>query len=439
MKKWVLLTSLMSSLAFAEEVTEPAVLNTGNTAWMMMSTALVFLMTPIGLALFYSGMTRVKNVLNTYLMVFGAFTISFIAWIIAGFSIGFGTIEGSLNQFIGGFSHIMLSGISWSDLSAETGQTYPKFVFIVFQGTFAAITIAIAAGSVIERMKFSTWMIFAFIWTIVVYAPIVHMVWGGGYLFNEGALDFAGGTVVHMNGGLAGLVLAILLGKRNDYPKTAMKPASIILTALGAGLLWFGWYGFNGGSAFGANEIAGLAYLTTTIATSIAAITWLIIETIIFKKATLLGAASGAIAGLVAITPAAGFVDVSGSLIIGIVGSIVAFFGVAMLKKKLKYDDSLDAFGIHFLAGMWGAVATGIFALNDKDLLWDGPLKDADDRLAQIFVQFESIAVVGIYTLIGTIVVYYIASMLTKGARVTEEEERQGLDESLHGERGFNL
>ncbi|MFX4232267.1 ammonium transporter [Aliarcobacter butzleri] len=439
MKKWVLLTSLMSSLAFAEEVTEPAVLNTGNTAWMMMSTALVLLMTPIGLALFYSGMTRVKNVLNTYLMVFGAFTIAFIAWIIAGFSIAFGTIDGSLNQFIGGFSHIMLSGISWSDLSAETGQTYPKFVFIVFQGTFAAITIAIAAGSVIERMKFSTWMIFAFIWTIVVYAPIVHMVWGGGYLFNEGALDFAGGTVVHMNGGLAGLVLAILLGKRNDYPKTAMKPASIILTAVGAGLLWFGWYGFNGGSAFGANEIAGLAYLTTTIATSIAAITWLIIETIIFKKATLLGAASGAIAGLVAITPAAGFVDVSGSLIIGIVGSIVAFFGVAMLKKKLGYDDSLDAFGIHFLAGMWGAVATGIFALNDKDLLWDGPLKDADDRLAQIFVQFESIAVVGIYTLVGTIVVYYIASMLTKGARVTEEEERQGLDESLHGERGFNL
>ncbi|WP_323660009.1 ammonium transporter [Aliarcobacter butzleri] len=439
MKKWVLLTSLMSSLAFAEEVTEPAVLNTGNTAWMMMSTALVLLMTPIGLALFYSGMTRVKNVLNTYLMVFGAFTIAFIAWVVAGFSIAFGTVEGSLNEFIGGFSHIMLSGISWSDLSADSGETYPKFVFIVFQGTFAAITIAIAAGSVIERMKFSTWMIFAFIWTIVVYAPIVHMVWGGGYLFNEGALDFAGGTVVHMNGGLAGLVLAILLGKRNDYPKTAMKPASIILTAVGAGLLWFGWYGFNGGSAFGANEIAGLAYLTTTIATSIAAITWLIIETIIFKKATLLGAASGAIAGLVAITPAAGFVDVSGSLIIGIVGSIVAFFGVAMLKKKLAYDDSLDAFGIHFLAGMWGAVATGIFALNDKDLLWDGPLKDADDRLAQIFVQFESIVVVGIYTLIGTIVVYYIASMLTKGARVTEEEERQGLDESLHGERGFNL
>ncbi|MDK2091093.1 ammonium transporter [Aliarcobacter butzleri] len=439
MKKWVLLTSLMSSLAFAEEVTEPAVLNTGNTAWMMMSTALVLLMTPIGLALFYSGMTRVKNVLNTYLMVFGAFTIAFIAWVVAGFSIAFGTVEGSLNEFIGGFSHTMLSGISWSDLSADSGETYPKFVFIVFQGTFAAITIAIAAGSVIERMKFSTWMIFAFIWTIVVYAPIVHMVWGGGYLFNEGALDFAGGTVVHMNGGLAGLVLAILLGKRNDYPKTAMKPASIILTAVGAGLLWFGWYGFNGGSAFGANEIAGLAYLTTTIATSIAAITWLIIETIIFKKATLLGAASGAIAGLVAITPAAGFVDVSGSLIIGIVGSIVAFFGVAMLKKKLGYDDSLDAFGIHFLAGMWGAVATGIFALNDKDLLWDGPLKDADDRLAQIFVQFESIVVVGIYTLIGTIVVYYIASMLTKGARVTEEEERQGLDESLHGERGFNL
>lgn len=437
MKKW-LLASLLSTLAFAEETTP--VLNSGDTAWMMISTALVLLMTPIGLALFYAGMTRSKNVLNTYSMVFGAFAIAFIAWIVAGFSVAFGTLEGSINQFMGGFAHVMLDGISWKDFaSVELGQLYPKFVFIVFQGTFAAITVAIVSGAIIERMKFSTWMIFAAVWTIVVYAPIAHMVWGGGYLFNEGALDFAGGTVVHMNGGLAGLVLAILLGKRAGYSKVAMKPASIILTAVGAGLLWFGWYGFNAGSAFGANAIAGVAFLTTTIAASVATLAWLAIESLVFKKPTLLGAASGAIAGLVAITPAAGFVSVGGALIIGIVGAIIAFFGVAALKKKLGYDDSLDAFGIHFLAGLWGAIATGIFALNDKDLLWSGPLKDADDRLGQIFVQFESALIVGIYTLIGTVVVYYIASALTGGARVSEEKESQGLDESVHGERGFNL
>ena len=437
MKKW-LLASLLSTLAFAEETTP--VLNSGDTAWMMISTALVMLMTPIGLALFYAGMTRSKNVLNTYSMVFGAFAIAFIAWIVAGFSVAFGTLEGSMNQFMGGFAHVMLDGISWKDFaSVELGQLYPKFIFIVFQGTFAAITVAIVSGAIIERMKFSTWMIFAAVWTIVVYAPIAHMVWGGGYLFNEGALDFAGGTVVHMNGGLAGLVLAILLGKRAGYSKVAMKPASIILTAVGAGLLWFGWYGFNAGSAFGANAIAGVAFLTTTIAASVATLAWLAIESLVFKKPTLLGAASGAIAGLVAITPAAGFVSVGGALIIGIVGAIIAFFGVAALKKKLGYDDSLDAFGIHFLAGLWGAIATGIFALNDKDLLWSGPLKDADDRLGQIFVQFESALIVGIYTLIGTVVVYYIASALTGGARVSEEKESQGLDESVHGERGFNL
>jgi Amt family ammonium transporter len=442
MKKWLLAPLLVSTLAFAEEETAVVtpVLNSGDTAWMMISTALVMLMTPIGLALFYGGMTRAKNILNTYAMVFGAFAVAIIVWVVAGFSIAFGTLEGDMNQFIGGFGNIMLEGIAWTDFaSVELGQLYPKFVFVAFQGTFAAITIAIASGSIIERMKFSTWMIFAAIWTIVVYAPIAHMVWGGGYLFNEGALDFAGGTVVHMNGGLAGLVLAILIGKRAGYQKVAMKPASIILTALGAGLLWFGWYGFNAGSAFGANAIAGVAFLTTTIAASVATITWLLVESLIFKKPTLLGAASGAVAGLVAITPAAGFVSVSGALIIGIVGAIVAFFGVSIFKKKFGFDDSLDAFGVHFLSGLWGAIATGIFALNDKALLWSGPLKDADDRMGQIMVQVESCLIVGAYTLIGTVIVYYIASLLTGGARVDEEVESQGLDEAVHGERGFNL
>jgi len=434
MKKLFAALLLTPLLALAEEAPK---IDTGDTAWMMISTALVLLMTPAGLALFYGGMTRSKNVLNTYAMVFGAFVVAFVVWIIAGYSIAFGTADGGMNKVIGGFGALFLSGV---DYTAVNGLgAFPELVFVVFQGTFAAITVAIASGSVIERIKFSTWLAFVAIWGLVVYAPITHMVWGGGFLFDEGALDFAGGTVVHMNGGLAGLVLAILVGKRAGYPKSAIKPASIILTALGAAILWFGWYGFNGGSAFGANAIAGLAFLTTTIAASIATIVWMALEWFVYKKPTLLGAATGAIAGLVAITPAAGFVDVSGAFIIGTIGSVFAFFGVTMLKKKLGYDDSLDAFGVHFLAGLWGAVATGIFALNDQTLLWDGPLKESGDRMGQIMVQLESVLVVGLFTLVGTVVVYYIAVAITGGRRVNEDKEVMGLDESVHGERGFNL
>jgi Amt family ammonium transporter len=436
MKKYLMLAlTLLPSLVLAEDA---PTLDTGNTAWMMMSAALVLLMTPAGLALFYAGMTRSKNILNTYAMVYGAFVVAFVAWIVAGYSVAFGTAESATVQSImGGFGNMFLSGIKYSDLSG----TYPTYVFVVFQGTFAAITVAIASGSVIERMKFSTWLVFAAIWTVVVYAPITHMVWGGAgaLLFDAGALDFAGGTVVHMNGGLAGLVLAVLIGKRKGYPKVAMKPMSVMLTALGGALLWFGWFGFNGGSAFGANAISGLAYLTTALAPAAAAITWMVIEYIVHKKATLLGAVSGVVSGLVAITPAAGFVDVGGAFVIGIVGSVVGYFGVAVLKKKLGYDDSLDAFGIHFLAGLWGALATALFAVNDKDLLWDGPLKESGDRFGQFMVQVESVVVVGLFTLIGTVIVYYIATALTGGARVDEEAETMGLDEAVHGEKGINL
>lgn len=434
MKKLFAATLLTPLLALAEEA---PTIDTGDTAWMMISTALVLLMTPAGLALFYGGMTRSKNVLNTYAMVFAAFVVAFVVWVAAGYSIAFGTADGAMNKVIGGFGALFLSGVSYEQVNGL--GAFPELVFVVFQGTFAAITVAIAAGSVIERIKFSTWLAFVAIWGVVVYAPITHMVWGGGFLFDEGALDFAGGTVVHMNGGLAGLVLAILVGKRVGYPKTAMKPASIILTALGAAILWFGWYGFNGGSAFGANSIAGLAYLTTTIAASIATIAWMVLEWLVYKKPTLLGAATGAIAGLVAITPAAGFVGVGGAFIIGTVGAAFAFFGVTVLKKKLGYDDSLDAFGVHFLAGLWGAIATGIFALDDKNLLWDGPMKEAGDRMGQIMVQVESVVVVGLFTLIGTVIVYYIAVAITGGRRVIEDKEIAGLDESVHGERGFNL
>ena len=436
MKKWLLaLLFALPTLALADDA---AKLDTGDTAWMMISTALVLLMTPAGLALFYGGMTRSKNVLNTYAMVFGAFVVAFIVWIVAGYSVAFGTASSAgVQEVMGGFGNAFLHGIKWTDLSG----TYPTYVFVAFQGTFAAITVAIASGSAIERMKYSTWLVFAAIWTVAVYAPIAHMVWGGdgAYLFDAGTLDFAGGTVVHMNGGLAGLVLAVLLGKRAGYPKTAMKPMSVMLTALGAALLWFGWYGFNAGSAFGANGIAGLALLTTTIATAVAGLTWVIIEWIVFKKPTLLGLASGVVAGLVAITPAAGFVNVEGAMIVGSVGSVVGFFGIAVLKKKFGYDDSLDAFGVHFIAGLWGALATGLLAVADKDLLWDGPLKASGDRMGQFMVQLESVAIVGAFTLIGTVIVYYIASALTGGARVDEETEQMGLDEAVHGERALNI
>ena len=435
MKKLKLLFSLTALLPLLANAAENK-LDTGDTSWMMISTALVLLMTPAGLALFYSGMTRTKNVLNTYSMVFGAFIVAFLIWIVVGYSVAFGD-GGNMQKFIGGFGNAFLSGIKWNDLSG----TYPTYVFVAFQGTFAAITVAIASGSVIERMKYSTWLIFAAIWTIAVYAPIAHMVWGGegALLFDAGALDFAGGTVVHMNGGLAGLILAVLLGKRRGYPRTPMKPMSVMLTALGAALLWFGWYGFNAGSAFGANAIAGVAFLTTTIAAAAAGLTWLVIEWIVFKKPTLLGLASGIVAGLVAITPAAGFVNASGALVVGIVGSIIGFFGVAILKKKFGYDDSLDAFGIHFLAGLWGALATGVLAVKDNDLLWDGPLKASGDRIGQFMVQLESVAVTFTVTLIGTVVVYYIASAITGGARVDEETEEIGLDEAVHGEEVLNL
>ena len=421
----------IASLAFAEDK-----LNSGDTAWMLISTALVLFMAPAGLAMFYAGMTRAKNALNTTAMVVGAFVIGFSAWIIAGYSLAFSD-GGSLQKFIGGLSNIFLNGISWKDLSG----TYPTYVFVAFQGMFAAITVAIAAGSVIERMKYSTWLIFAFIWVIVVYAPIAHMVWGGdgAFLFDAGALDFAGGTVVHMNGGLAGLVLAILLGKRKGYGKIAFKPMSIILTSLGAAILWFGWFGFNGGSAFGANEIAGLALLTTAFAPAIAAITWIILEYMVYKKMTLLGLASGIVAGLVGITPAAGFVDAYGSIIIGLGSSIIAFWGIVWLKKKFGYDDALDAFGVHFLAGLFGALAVAFLAIKDNNLLWDGPLKATGSRFDQFLVQLESVVIVGIYTAIGTAVVYYIASLITRGARVDEDTETEGLDEAVHGERAMHL
>jgi len=417
-----------STFLFAQD----AKLDSGNTAWMMVATALVMFMTPAGLALFYAGMTRSKNIINTFMMVFSAYALATVVWVFWGYSLTFGD---DIAGVIGNLKHLFLNGININDLE---GNGYPTFVFIAFQGTFAAITIAIASGSIIERTKFSTWLVFVILWVTFVYAPVAHMVWGGGFLMGDGALDFAGGTVVHMNGGLAGLIAALMIGKRKGFNKTAMMPSSVILTALGAAILWFGWFGFNAGSEFAADNVAASAFLMTNFAAAAAAVTWIILDYLKYKKPTLLGAATGAVAGLVAITPAAGFVNAVGALIIGIGGSLSAFFGVTTLKKLFKYDDSLDAFGVHFIAGLWGAIATGFFAL--KDLAWAGsPLHDNGDRLTQIWVQIESVLVTIVFVAIMTAIVLKIASFLTGGAKVDEEAEIEGLDSTEHGEKGFHL
>ncbi len=420
---------LVPVMAFADE----AKLDTGDTAWMITATAFVVLMSVGGLTLFYGGMTRAKNIVNTVMMVLGAYAVAIVVWTLWGYSLAFTDGEGGLYAVVGDLSKFLLNGVDYKALSG----TYPEWVFAAFQSTFAAITIALASGAVIERMKFSTWMVFSILWITFVYAPIAHIVWGGGFLFDAGALDFAGGTVVHINAGVTGLVLAILLGKRKDYKKTAILPSSVVLTSLGAGLLWFGWFGFNAGSAFGANEVAGVALLTTNVATAAGVLSWIIMEWITAKKPTLLGGASGAIAGLVAITPAAGFVNPAGALIIGLVAGIVGWFGVFVLKKALGYDDSLDAFGIHGLAGIWGAIATGFFAL--QSLAWDGSPLQNGDRMGQIIVQVESVLFTIVFTAIMTAILYFVSSILTGGARVDEETETMGLDEATHGERGFNL
>ena len=432
-KLLALFLSLFPFLALAEEQKK---LDTGDTAWMITATAFVVLMTVGGLILFYGGMTRFKNIVNTVMMILMAYAIAIVVWFLWGYSIAFTDGDAGYYALFGDLSRFLMNGVDYKELSGV--GSFPEWVFATFQSTFAAITIALASGAVIERMKFSSWLVFVILWLTFVYSPIAHVVWGGGFLFDAGALDFAGGTVVHINAGVTGLVLAILLGKRKDFRKTAILPSSVILTALGAGLLWFGWFGFNAGSAFGANDVAGVALLTTNLATAAAVISWVIMEWITAKKPTLLGAASGAIAGLVAITPAAGFVNAGGALVIGLVAGIVGWFGVYVLKKALGYDDSLDAFGVHGLAGIWGAIATGFFAL--QSLAWDGsPLKDHGDRMGQILVQVESVIFTIVYTAIMTAILYFISSMLTGGARVDEETETMGLDESSHGERGFNM
>jgi Amt family ammonium transporter len=417
LKLSALLAALMPIAAMAEDT-----LNTGDTAWMLVATAFVMLMTPAGLALFYGGMTRSKNVLNTMGMSLIAFAVGTLVWVVAGYSIAFGS-----GDFFG-TGKILLDGITDKSLSG----TIPELLFVAFQGTFAAIAVAIASGSMIERVKFSTFTIFAALWILAVYAPVTHWAWGGGETLNFGEMDFAGGTVVHINAGVAGFVVAMLLGKRKGYGTTAMKPFSPVLTVLGASLLWFGWFGFNAGSEVAADGVAGNAFLITNVAAALGVIGWLIAEYLVYKKATLIGGASGAVAGLVAITPASGSAGVTGALIIGLVGGALGFFGVSKIKKMFKVDDSLDAFWVHGLVGIWGSIATALFIAPYL-------MPENYNMGTQLIAQFKAIGLTIVYSAVMTAVIYFISAAMTGGGRVDEETEHIGLDEETHGEKGINL
>jgi Amt family ammonium transporter len=387
------------------------------------------MMTPAGLALFYGGMSRYKNLLNTYAMTFVAYCIGSLIWVGWGYSLTFSG-EGA---FIGNLDSLFLKGMTISSLTG----TIPSFVFVVFQMTFACITLALVLGSVVDRMKFSAWLVFSVLWLTFVYTPVAHWVWGGGWMDKVlGALDFAGGNVVHINAGVAGLVLSLMLGKRKGYGKDVMFPSSITLTALGAALLWFGWFGFNAGSALAADGLSASAFLVTNTSAAAGAIAWMLIEWKFSGKPTVLGIASGVVAGLVAITPAAGFVGLFASIILGSVAGVIGYFSVSVLKKKAGYDDSLDAFGVHGVCGIWGALGTGLFAdpaiTGDIAGLFHG-------NPGQLWAQFLSVIATIAFSAIATFVVVLITKMLTSGLRVDADQEREGLDSAIHGERGFEL
>ncbi len=407
--------------AFAGE----AKLDTGNTAWMLVASALVVFMTVPGLALFYGGLDKSKSILNTIAMSFVAFAIVTITWLAVGYSIAYGD---DIGQFIGSpFQYFFGNGIT--GINPDTG--YPALLDLMFQLTFATITTALVSGSLVGRMKFSAWIIFCILWSIIVYAPIAHWVWGGGFLAGHGALDFAGGTVVHINAGIAGLVGALILGKRKE---PQLIPNNVPLVALGAGILWFGWFGFNAGSALAADTIAVYAMVNTTVATSSAALAWMFVEWLTAGKPTVVGISSGIVAGLVAITPAAGFVNPVGAIFVGVIGAIIAYFAVAKLKPALGYDDALDVFGIHGVAGIVGAILTGVFAdpaVNESaGLLYGNP--------KQVLIQIEGVIATLVYSGILSAIIVFVAKALT-GLRVKEDEEIEGLDSSQHGESAYNI
>ncbi|MBN2239771.1 MAG: ammonium transporter [Dehalococcoidales bacterium] len=401
--------------------------NAGDTAWILVSSALVLLMTP-GLALFYGGMARRKNLLSTMMMSFSMMCLVGLIWVLWGYSMGFGD---NIAGFVGGLNFLGLKnvGVLPSDIYATT---VPHMAFMAFQGMFAIITVGLITGSVVERMKFSALMIFAAIWVTIVYAPVCHWVWGdGGWLGGIGALDFAGGAVVHINAGVSALALVLLLGKRKGFPGTVMEANSIPLVAIGTGLLWFGWFGFNAGSALAADGISANAFVTTNISAAAAGFTWMMISWF-HRRPSLLGTLTGAVAGLVAITPAAGFVTPMAAIVIGIMVSVISYYAVILMKEKLHFDDSLDVFAVHGVGGIWGALATGIFASESVG----GVSGLIEGNWEQFGIQALSVVVVGAFAFVLTLIIGKLIDM-TIGLRVTGEEETLGLDIAQHGERAY--
>jgi len=425
---------LLPALGFAEDAAPTA--NSGDTAWMLTSTALVLFMTIPGLALFYAGMVRSKNVLSVMMQCFAITSLISVLWALYGYSIAFDTAgmeKGvtNFNSFFGGLSKAFLNGVTVDSLT----MTVPESVFMTFQMTFAIITPALIVGAFAERMKFSAMLWFMGAWVTIVYAPIAHMVWSGdgGLMWDLGVLDFAGGTVVHINAGVAGLVAALVMGKRKGYPTTSMAPHNLGYTVMGASMLWVGWFGFNAGSAVAANGTAGMAMAVTQIATAAAALGWMFSEWLSHGKPSVLGIASGAVAGLVAITPASGFVGPMGALAIGFASGIGCFFGATKLKRALGYDDSLDAFGVHGIGGIIGALLTGVFAAANL-----GGVKADLDIGSQVWIQFEGVMFTVVYCAVLTFIILKVVDVVI-GLRVNEDEETEGLDLSQHDERGYNL
>ena len=410
----------------AAEAPKPAI-DSGDTAWMLTSTALVLMMTVPGLALFYGGMVRKKNVLSIIMQCFATTCIVTVAWMVLGYSWAF-TDGGGMQSYLGGMSQFMLKSMT-IDSTNSLAATIPESVFMTFQMTFAIITPALIVGAFADRMKFSALVLFMTLWVLFVYAPIAHWVWGGGFLGGAGVLDFAGGTVVHINAGVAGLVTALYLGKRSGYGSENMAPHNLVYSLTGAALLWVGWFGFNAGSAVAANGRAGMAMAVTQIATATAALGWMFAEWLVHRKPSVLGIISGAVAGLVAITPASGFVGPVGALWIGAAAGVGCFFAATTVKRAIGYDDSLDVFGVHGIGGIIGAILTGVFAVEAI-----GGAKGAlEGNVGQIWTQIEGIAATIAWSGLATLVILVVVNILT-GVRVSQAVEVEGLDINLHGE-----
>jgi len=417
---------LAAPAAFAQEPQ----LSSGDTAWMLTSTALVLFMTIPGLSLFYAGMVRAKNALSVMMQCFAITCLVTVLWALYAYSLAF-TDGGSLNGLVGGLGKAFMHGVGVDSLSG----TIPETVFAMFQLTFAIITPALIVGAFAERMKFSALMWFMGLWVTVVYAPIAHWVWGGGWLGARGVLDFAGGTVVHINAGVAGLVAALVIGKRSGYPQTPMMPHSLMLTVVGTGMLWVGWFGFNAGSELAADGTAGMAMAVTQIATAAAALAWMIAEWAAHGKPSALGIASGAVAGLVAITPASGFVGPMGALVIGLVAGVGCFFAATRMKRALGYDDALDCFGVHGIGGIIGAVLTGVFVASS---LGGSGLEEGVSMAAQVGRQLLGVCATIVYDAVLTFIILKVLDA-TIGLRVAQEQETEGLDIALHDERGYTF